>query len=97
MSNATRAGDFKIALGAVVCIALGALACYWIVHPEPHTTTPAAVSSADSGDYVPLSFATLASFDYAPAALGGSKDSPRNLIPAPIKMFNGQNVAIEDS
>lgn len=83
--NTNKGSDIMIAVGAILCIALGASITYWMTHNKQsvtatavvasgsgNATTPAAAAAgkaAETADFLPVTFSTLSSYYYELPAL----------------------------
>lgn len=106
-STTSKSADIMIALGAILCIALGASMTYWLTHKSTvsGTTTsskPPVATSTDSkpagenADFLPVTFSTLASYYYElPALEDNAKKPAKDQIPQPIKDLNGKKIALQ--
>ena len=101
MSTPNKSSDIMIAVGAILCIALGASMTYWMTHKTP-AAAPGAVASAgpvkaaESADFLPVTFTTLSSYYYElPALDEKATKSTKDQIPQPIKDLNTKKIALQ--
>ena len=105
--STSKSADIMIALGAILCIALGASMTYWLTHKstgagtvtstKPPIATPSdSKPSAENADFLPVTFSTLASYYYElPALEDNAKKPAKDQIPQPIKDLNGKKIALQ--
>ena len=109
-STPNKSNDIMIAVGAILCIALGASMTYWLTHKAPAGSTAATASSAkatptvasaskpaaENSDFLPVTFSTLSSYYYELPALDEKATKvAKDQIPQPIKDLSSKKIALQ--